>query len=173
MRYTRTARWLHWITVAAVLSLAVLGLWIGRFEPADEAFKLRLYNIHESLGLTLLLLTLARLAWRRRHPPPPVHPPLPPVLHGVAFANHAALYALLIAQPVVGFLATNAWGFPLVAWGVIPVPSPIGRSEAWAPVLSAWHEMLALALVLLVALHASAALWHHFGRRDDTLRRML
>ncbi|KAA2214778.1 cytochrome b [Teichococcus oryzae] len=173
MRYTRTARWLHWITVAAILVLAVLGIWIGMFEPQPEAFKLRLYNIHESLGITLLLLTLFRLFWRWRHPPPPIEPPLPPLLQRAAFASHAALYALLIAQPVVGFLATNAWGFPLTAWGVIPVPSPIGRSEAWAPALSNLHATFALLLGLLVAVHAAAALWHHFGRRDTTLRRML
>ncbi|PHK96436.1 cytochrome B [Pseudoroseomonas rhizosphaerae] len=173
MPYTRTARLLHWATALAVLAIAALGLWIAWAPPQEEAFKLRLYNIHESLGITVLLATLLRLFWRWRHPPPPVHPPPPPLLQGAAFATHAALYALLLAMPVVGFLATNAWGFPLSLFGVIPLPSPVGRSEALAPPLTAVHGWMALALGLLVALHAGAALWHHWARGDDTLRRML
>lgn len=172
-RYTRIARLLHWATVLALLLVGSLGLWIGWAAPADEAFKLRLYNLHESLGLTILPVTLLRLAWRWRHPPPPVTPPLPAGLQAVATANHAALYALLLTMPVVGFLATNAWGFPLTAYGILPIPSPIGADEALAPRLTALHGWMALALGLLVLLHAGAALWHHRQRRDDTLRRML
>lgn len=173
MPYTRTARLLHWATALAVLAIAVLGLWIAWAPPQEEALKLRLYNIHESLGISVLLLTLLRLVWRRRHPPPPIRPPPPALLHRAAFATHAALYALLLAMPVVGFLATNAWGFPLRWFGLIPLPSPLGRHEALAPLLTALHGWMALALGLLVALHAAAALWHHWGRGDDTLRRML
>lgn len=173
MPYTRTARLLHWATALAVLVIAALGLWIAWAPPQEETLKFRLYNIHESLGITVLLLTLLRLLWRRRHPPPPINPPLPAALRRAAFATHAALYALLLGIPVAGFLATNAWGFPLSLFGVIPIPSPLGRSEALAPPLTALHGWMALALALLVALHAAAALWHHRGRGDDTLRRML
>lgn len=173
MRYTRTARLLHWITVAAFLVIGSLGLWIGWAPPEDEGLKLRLYNIHESLGITVLAVTLFRLGWRWRHPPPPIAPPLPATLQRAATASHAALYLLLVAQPITGLLATNAWGFPLTAYGLIPIPSPIGKNEALAPLLSAMHDSMALLLGLLVLLHAAAAIWHHLGRRDDTLRRML
>lgn len=173
MRYNRTARLLHWGTALTVLLIIVLGVWITWAPPEDEARKLRLYNIHESLGITILLVTIARLFWRGRHPPPPIHPPLPHLLQRAATASHRTLYALLLTQPVFGLLATNAWGFPLTAYGLIPVPSPIGKNEAWAPLLSTVHNSLGLGLAALVALHASAALWHHSVRRDDTLRRML
>jgi cytochrome b561 len=173
MRYTHTARWLHWLTVAALLVVGALGLWIGWATPEDEALKLRLYNIHESIGLTLLPVTLARLAWRWRHPPPPA-PPQPRALHLMAQANHAALYALLLTMPVVGFLATNAWGFPLRLFGLLPIPSPLGHDESLAPMLTALHGWMALALGLLVLAHAGAALlWHGAIRRDGLLRRML
>jgi cytochrome b561 len=172
-RYTRPARLLHWATVLALILVGTLGLWLGWAPPEEEAFKLRLYNLHESVGLTILPVTLLRLAWRWRHPPPPITPPLPPRLRRLAAATHAALYALLLAMPVVGFLATNAWGFPLTAFGLLPVPSPIGTDEALAPRLTSLHGWMALALGGLVALHAAAALWHHRRRGDDTLRRML
>lgn len=172
-RYTATARALHWVTAALILAAVLLGLWIGFALPQDEAAKLRLFAVHENLGFTVLVLTLLRLAWRSGHPAPPLPADLPDGLKLAAHGTHAALYALLIAQPVIGLLATNAWGFPFSYLGVVPIPSPIGRSEAWAPTLSTLHGLVALALVGLVCLHAGAALWHQFVRRDGTLSRML
>ncbi|MDJ0389361.1 cytochrome b [Roseomonas sp. E05] len=172
MRYNRMARLLHWGTALIVLLIIALGVWIAEAPPEDEALKLRLYNIHESFGITILVVTLFRLFWRRRHPPPPITPPLPGWMQRAATTNHAAFYVLLMVQPVVGLMTTNAWGFPLTAFGLIPIPSPIGPNEKWAPVLSSVHDTIGLTLAALVALHVSAALWHHFVRRDDTLRRM-
>ncbi|MBW8270291.1 cytochrome b [Caldovatus aquaticus] len=172
-RYTALARALHWLTAALILVVAVLGIWIVFFEPADTAFKLRLYNIHESTGLLIFALAVLRLLWRAGHPPPPITPPLPPLMALAAHLNHALLYAILLVQPIVGFLATNAWGFPLRWFGLFPVPSPIGKDEAIAPVLSAIHFGLAIALGALLLAHVAAALFHHLVRKDDTLRRML
>jgi len=173
MRYSRTARLLHWGTALIVLLIIALGIWIVWAPPENEALKLRLYNIHESLGITILLVTIFRLFWRWRHPPPPIHPPLPSMLQRAATASHRMLYALLLVQPVLGLLATNAWGFPLTAYGLIPVPSPIGKNEDWAPLLSTLHDSVGFLLAGLVVLHVGAALWHHAARGDDTLRRML
>jgi cytochrome b561 len=172
-RYTATARALHWLIALLVLVQISLGVWITAFEPADEAFKYLLYDIHENTGFTVLLLMLFRLGWRLTHPVPPPPMDLPEGLKLAARANHAAFYVLLIAQPVVGFLATNAWGFPFRYLKLILIPSPIGRDEALAPVLSSIHFGLAITLVVLVVLHASAALWHQFVRRDGTLDKML
>jgi len=172
MHYNRTARLLHWSTALIVLLIIALGIWITWAPPEDEGLKLRLYNIHESFGITILLVTLFRLFWRWRHPPPPITPPLPGWMQAAATANHRAFYALLLVQPVIGLLNTNAWGFPLTAFGLVPIPSPIGRNEALAPTLSTIHDTIGLVLAGLVALHAGAALWHHLIRRDDTLRRM-
>ena len=172
-RYTPTARWLHWLTLAVLLAVAVLGTWITGFEPADEALKLRLYALHESLGFTLLPLTLLRLAWRAGHPPPPLPEGLAPPQRLAAQATHLALYLLLLGQPLVGLLATNAWGFPFSWFGLLPIPSPVGKDEALAPLLSTLHWYGALALGGLVALHLAAALWHQLVRRDGLLRRML
>lgn len=173
MRYTRTARSLHWLTVALLLAIAPLGLWLGWAMPDDEVLKLRLYMWHESLGFLVLVVTLTRLFWRWRHPPPPA-PPQPAMLARLAGANHAALYVLLLVQPVLGMAATAAWGFPPSFFGLFPLPVPFGKNEALAPVLTSTHGWVALALGVLVLLHASAALvWHGMIRRDGVLRRML
>jgi len=173
MRYTLTARVLHWFTALAILAVACLGLIIGFAEPEDEALKLRLYNIHESIGISLIPVTLFRFFWRWQHPPPPLPSTISPMLQFVAHATHAGLYLLLIAQPIVGLAATNAWGFPLTAFELLPIPSILGANDALAPTLSALHGWIALCLGLLLTAHIGGALMHHFVWRDDTLRRMV
>ena len=172
-RYDPVARVLHWLTVLMLLGLFAVGIWITAFEPKDEAFKLRLYMMHESSGVTLLALTLFRLFWRWRHPPPSLPADLPPLLRAAAHANHAAVYLLLLVMPVLGFLATNAWGFPLRWYGLIALPSPVGHNEALAETLSALHYWCALALAALLLVHIAAAFWHYLIRKDQVLQRML
>ncbi len=87
--------------------------------------------------------------------------------------NHAAFYVWLLTMPVVGFLATNAWGFPLTWFGLVPLPDPVGKNVPSAETLTSVHRLMAWSLVGLIALHAGAALWHQFVRRDGTLRKML
>jgi len=170
-RYVAPARWLHWATAGSIVVIFTTGIWMVFFEPANEAFKFRLYNIHESFGVLVFAMTLARLWVRWRNPPPPL-PPMPGWMALAAGLNHAALYVLLIVQPVVGFLATNAWGFPLRWFGLVPLPGPIGRHEALAPVLSNLHWLGAIAMAVLLAMHIGAVVHHTFFRKDGILARM-
>ena len=172
-RYDAASRAFHWATVALILMAAALGLWIAHARPEDEAFKLTLYNVHESIGATIWAVTLARLAWRLGHPPPPLPADLPNVLKLAARLNHAAFYVWLLTMPVVGFVAANAWGFPLTWFGLVPLPDPVGKNVPLAETLTFIHRLMAWSLVGMIALHASAALWHQFVRRDGTLRKML
>ena len=172
-RYDAASRAFHWATVALVLMAAALGLWIAHARPEDEAFKLALYNVHESIGATIWAVTLARLAWRLAHPPPPLPADLPDALKLAARLNHTAFYVWLLTMPVVGFVATNAWGFPLTWFGLVPIPDPVGKNVPLAETLTFIHRLMAWSLVGLIVLHAGAALWHQLVRRDGTLRKML
>ena len=173
-RYNLVARSLHWLTALAVLAIVIpAGLWISYFEPADEAFKLRLYNVHESVGVLVFVLALARLVNRYRDPPPPLPPDLPAPIRLAAHVTHGCLYALLLLMPLIGFLATNAWGFPLSVFGVLPLPSPVGKDEALAKVLSFLHWSGAIAIGALIAAHLLGVIYHQWVRRDGLLRRML
>jgi cytochrome b561 len=172
-RYPPAARWLHWITAALVVVMFTFGIWIGHFEPKDEAFKLRLYAIHESTGVVVFVLVLGRLLRRLANPPAPLPSDLPGHVRIAARTNHALLYAVLLIQPVIGFLDTNAWGFPLQWAGLIEIPSPIGKNEALAPILSTLHWIGAIALLLLIAAHLGGAFYHGVIRRDGVVRRML
>lgn len=172
-RYGPTARALHWGTALAMLAQFVLGGWITWFEPADEAFKFRLYDIHENIGFTLLPLTVWRLFHRIGHPPAPLPEDLPAIMRLAAHANHAALYLALIFMPLIGLCATTAWGFPFKYLGLIPIPMPFGKYEALAETFSQLHFWGAVALGLAILAHAGGALYHAVVRKDGVMRRML
>ncbi|MDR6536342.1 cytochrome b/b6 domain-containing protein [Variovorax soli] len=172
-RYVASSRWLHWLTVLLLLVSIPFGIWIAFFEPADEHFKLRLYNVHESVGVLVFVLVLIRIVNRRLNPPPPLPSDMPTWMRHVAHANHIGLYALLVLMPLIGFLATNAWGFPLSFFNVLPIPSPVGKNEALAKVLSFLHLCGAIAIGLMILGHLAGVVHHTFIRRDGLLRRML
>lgn len=172
-RYSPAARALHWVTVLAVLAQFVLGSWIVWFEPGEEAFKFRLYDIHENIGFTLLPLTVYRLFHRIRHAPAPLPEDLPTIMRLAAHANHAALYLALIGMPLLGLCATAAWGFPFTWLGLVPIPTPFGKNEGLAAVFSALHYWGAVALGLAILAHVGGALFHAVVRRDGVMQRML
>ena len=171
LRYTATARWLHWLTAAMLGVIIPLGIWIKYFEPANEAFKLRLYNIHESLGVIVFMIVLIRILYRYLNPPPPLPADTPAVIRLAAHVNHWALYALLVLMPITGFLATNAWGFPLSVFGVLPLPIPLGKNEEIAKILSLLHWCGAITIILLILAHLSGVIYHTFIRRGGLLQR--
>ncbi len=172
-RYPPLARWMHWLTAALVLTMVVLGVWMTYFEPKDEAFKFLLYDVHQSIGVVVFLLVLLRLLRRLANPPAPLPRHVPAHFRFAAHGNHALLYAVLLIQPVIGFLDTNAWGFPLVWARLVPIPSPIGKNDAWAPILSDLHWYGAALLVLLIGAHLCGAFYHGVIRRDGVVQRML
>lgn len=167
-RYNPVARFLHWVVAALVLVAWPLGAVISFVK---EDVKLTFYAAHESLGFLILWLMLARLAVRLLFPPPP-EPPMPAIFSRTAGLVHGLLYVLLIAQPVVGFLATNAWGFPFKWFGLVDIWSPIGKSST-APTLSLAHEIMGWSILILFALHLGGVVFHHVLRRDTTLYRMI
>jgi cytochrome b561 len=172
LRYPAVSRWLHWLTAALLAVIIPVGIWIRYFEPADEAFKLRLYNVHESLGVIVFVIVLIRLLNRYLNPPPPLPADTPAAIRLAAHVNHWALYALLVLMPIIGFLATNAWGFPLSVFGVLPLPIPLGKNEEIAKILSLVHWSGAVTIILLICGHLAGVIYHTFIRRDGLLQRM-
>ncbi len=166
--YSAPSRWLHWLVAVLLFATLPLGVVI-KFVAED--YKLTFYMLHESLGLVILWLMLARLAVRLIRPPAP-HPPMARWETGLSHLVHGLLYVVLIVQPIVGFLATNAFGFPLEWFWLVPVPSPLGEDQALAPRLMAIHVALGYAILVLFAAHIAGVLWHRLYRRDATLARM-
>jgi cytochrome b561 len=172
-RYSPLARALHWLTVALVFVMFVLGIAMVYLVPdSAEALSHRLYNTHESLGVVVLLVMLLRLVRRWRHPPPPLPAEVPRVFHVVGHANHVTLYVLLLAQPIIGVLRDNADGFQVVWFEIVPLPLLIGKHEALAKALSALHWYGAVLIAVLIGAHIGGALFHAVIRRDGVLQRM-
>lgn len=168
--YTRTAVSLHWLVASLVITAFVMG-WI----MTDMAFspdKLKMYNWHKWVGITILGLVLIRLAWRLFNAPPaPVA--MPQWQHRASQATHVLLYVLMLAIPLSGWIGSNAAGYPIVYLGRIPLPNLVTKDKGLAELFEEIHEILGWLLIALLVLHVAAAFKHHFVDRDDTLRRML
>jgi cytochrome b561 len=168
LRYTSSLRILHWIITVVVFAVWPLGMLLKYFR---EDVKLDFYLLHESFGFLVLWLMLLRLGMRLTAAS---HPPRAMDWTGtLARIVHVLLYIALILMPISGFLATNAWGFPLQWFGVVPIWSPIGKAPAIAPYFSIIHTGTAWLILFLVCLHIAGALFHHTIRKDETLQRML
>jgi cytochrome b561 len=135
--------------------------------------KFDMYQLHKSIGITIFVLAAARLLWRLLNPAPPLPATMKSWERTAAHMSHALLYLMLFAQPLIGFLQSNAANFPVVWWGAIRLPALIGTDEALAETLVEVHEWNSRLLLALVLIHAGAALRHHFVLKDDILRRML
>ncbi|MCM2472299.1 cytochrome b [Rhizobium sp. CG5] len=167
-RYPATSRLLHWLVAALVLITWPLGFFI---QFTKKEVSLDFYLIHESFGFLVLWLMLLRVGNRLMARPP--QPQGPAIERLAASTVHGLLYVFLIVMPVSGFLATNAHGFPLVWFGLVPVWSPLDKAPDIAWSLSAIHAWSAWILLLLFALHIGAVLLHHVIKRDNTLYRIV
>jgi cytochrome b561 len=169
-RYDRGAVALHWITAALVLANLLLGVTMVGLPISPR--KLHWYLWHKSIGVTVFGLTSLRLAWRllRGHPAPV---PMPAWQQRAARLSHAALYALLLAIPLSGWLYSSATGVQVVWFGSVPLPNLLPKDRGLATVLRGVHVTLVLLLVAVVLVHVAAAFKHHFIDRDAVLRRML
>ena len=167
--YDPVARYLHWSMAALIVLAFVLGLTIDAF-PA--AWKQAAIETHKVIGLGLILLLAARLAWRLAHRPPPLEP-ASPLLTAAAHLGHVALYVLMLVVPVIGlvYAIKRGQGLDLGFFNIPPLAAPAPRAET-RPIRE-WHEWAAYALIALAGLHALAALLHHAVKKDGTLRRML
>jgi cytochrome b561 len=169
-RYTAIAIALHWLAAALIVCGFTLGLSMVGLPLSPR--KLVWYLWHKSIGITVFLLTCARLAWRAGHPPPPP-PAMPDWQRRAAALSHAALYVLLLAIPLSGWLYSSATGVQVVYLGLLPLPDLVPKDKALAAVLRACHVSLNFTLLALVCVHAAAALKHHCVDRDTVLWRML
>ena len=169
-RYTPMAMALHWL-----LALGILGAFCVGFYMSDLPFspqRLKLYNWHKLAGVTILALSALRLLWRLTHRPP-ADVPMPAWQRLAAHGTHHLLYLLFFAVPLVGWAYSSAAGFPIVLFGVLPLPDFVSPDKALSEAIKPWHAWLAYAMAVLVVLHVVGALKHHFVDRDGLLARML
>ena len=168
-RYSPTAVALHWLLAVLIVVSFGMGLYMVDlpFSPA----RLKLFNWHKWAGFVVLALSGWRLLWRLTHRPPN-ELPAPAWQQLAAHATHGGLYLLFFAVPLIGWAYTSATGFPLVPFGLWQLPDFVPVDKELAETMKLWHKYLSYAMGVLVLMHTSAALKHHFVDRDGTLGRM-
>lgn len=173
--YSRAARVLHWLTVALVAVQVPVGAYMtyrGNVLDLWDALTGALYNGHKLVGVTILLLVLCRLAYRLLNGAPAHEPTITRWQAVASRLNHWGLYVLLVCVPVAGYVGVSL--FPaLDIFGLFSLPAVTAPDKEAAKTALAVHGALAGLLVLLVAVHVAAALFHYFIRKDNVLGRMI
>jgi cytochrome b561 len=169
--YSLMARALHWIT--AVLVLTTIPIGVLMVNVSEGALQDSLYTLHRSIGVVIIPLVILRLGYRLTHPPLPLPDDIPPIQQFVAHATHWGLYALLIVQSFLGWVATSAYRAPIMVFGLFELPPIWPRDQPFSERLFVVHQLIGLAIACLAAAHIGAALYHHFVRKDGVLMRMI
>ena len=164
------AKALHWGSALLVLGMLAVGVWMTGL-PLSR-LKLVAYAWHKWLGLTVLALALIRIAWHLRSPPPALPVALAPWEKRLAPIGHWLLLALVLAQPIIGWLMSSAGGVAVIWFGLLPLPDLVPRDQTLFAALRTAHGLVAYALIGVIALHVAAVLRHDVLRCDGILRRM-
>lgn len=174
-RYPLSLRAIHWLTVLAIVAAAILtGSEEHEGEGGSAVSGIAAMPWHYAAGLAVLLLLIPRIVLRIRARVPPIIPTPGRFTALTARAVHLALYAFLLAVPLLGWLQLGYGGEPLaLPWLGWQLPALVQPDPQAKEVAEELHEVLANILYGLIALHVVAAFWHHAVRRDNTLKRML
>ena len=167
--YGSVAKFFHWTIFFLILCMLIFGYFMEDF-PAD--YKAVAYNAHKLTGLLILSLMVLRLLWAWMN----VKPMLPVMTRWwerlLERVVHFALYAVVIAMPLAGWVGSVAAG-RLPQLGSFSFDLPIHQDKSLAKTAFTWHKEIAIIIIVLVSLHVFAALYHHFVKKDDVLRRMM
>jgi len=173
-RYSGLAIVLHWVLAVAIIGAFAVGVYQDELPLSPT--RIKLINWHKWTGVTILALSVLRLIWRVTHRPPALPKSIEqamPAWQRVAYhGTHHLMYLLFFAVPLVGWAYSSAHGYPIVLFGVLPLPDLVAPNPALAEAIKPWHGLLAFGLMGLVALHVAAALKHQFIDRDGLLDRM-
>ena len=169
--YGPMAKTLHWL-VFALLAAQFAIAWampnIGRNAKAEG-----LIDLHLSVGTLILLVVVARAAWRLARPVPAISDGTPEWQQRAAAATHVLLYVLLVAVPVLGWANASSRGFPVTLFGLVTLPALLPKGSAFGHWCGDIHTVASYVLLGVVGLHVAAALYHRVVLRDDVLARIL
>ncbi|SLN26676.1 hypothetical protein ROJ8625_01081 [Roseivivax jejudonensis] len=169
--YSTTARLFHWLVAAAVLLMIPIGFIMIR-DGVPRSISSTLFILHKNGGVIVFLIVVARLLYRWRHPAPPLPDEVPGWQRAASVISHAALYVMLVAMPVLGYVRVRAGGFPIEWLDALNAPTLVPENEALAETAKTLHYYGALVIVALIAVHVSAAIYHAKIRRDGVFFRM-
>lgn len=168
--YSGIAKSLHWIVALGVMIVVPLGIIMARIP--DGPVKNNMFEFHKSLGAVVLLVMTLRIMYRIVKGAPP-EPRIPAFYRVAGTVTHWALYALLLATPMVAWVGYSAYGLGVPVFGLFELPILMAKDEALSDNLFFFHRWLGYTLGVLMVMHIGAGLFHYFIRRDGVLQRML
>lgn len=169
--YRAPARWLHWSMALLVLPMIAAGLLMVQ-DGISRPLQNSLFLFHKNVGVLLIILIVIRLIYRWRNAPPPEPEHLSLWQVRIASITHGLLYALLLIVPLAGYIRVKAGGFPIESLDALGIPALVSRSDAIAEVAKTIHFYGGRAMIVLVAMHIGAALFHAVIKRDGVFSRM-
>ncbi len=170
-KYSGVSIAFHWLLAILIIGSFSFGLYMT--ELPFSIARVKQYNWHKWAGVTILALSGLRLLWRLSHPPPRYPHAMARWQVNAAHATHGLLYVLFFAVPLAGWAYSSAAGFPIVYFGVLPLPDFVSPNKDLAETLKLIHKILAFSLAGLVILHVLAAVKHQWIDRDRLLLRMM
>ncbi len=171
-RYAPIQRRLHWL-MAVLIAFGYLAMEQRNFFERGSAARYAMVQSHYWIGLTVFMLAWWRIAQRRRFGAPAITPALPRLQAGIGGLMHLLLYAFFIAMPIMG--VSTAWldgKSVFLPFTDIALPALLAPNEVWAKTMEDLHGQVGEIFYWIIGFHIAAAIYHHFIRRDDTLRRM-
>jgi cytochrome b561 len=168
-RFTPLQRALHWFMAVCILAMLFIG--VGMVTTIAPEY-LTLVGIHKPLGILILILALIRLVVRLRYGAPPLPLDLPEPMKLAAYLSHYALYALMIAMPLIGWAMLSAADYPVTLWSGFSLPQIVPQSASLHTLLWNAHFYLAFCLFALILMHLAAGLFHALIRRDGVFDAM-
>jgi cytochrome b561 len=181
-RYGAVAMTFHWLIAALIATNLLLGFYFANVMNSHDPGFFAIVQLHKSIGLTVLVLSVLRLGWRLVNPIPPLPADFGTALRIVARGTHYLFYLLMIAVPLMGWatvssspLGTPTLYFGLFSWPHIPFLAELPRAmkRGYTETFGELHALLAYSAAVLLVLHVAAALWHNFSRHDEILKRMV
>jgi cytochrome b561 len=169
VRYSHGAATFHWLTAVLVLAQVYVGFTFASLPKGPE--RMEMFTVHKTLGATILIVTLLRLAYRMFNPPPPYASDVPKWDRFLATWSHRIVYAALIALPLTGLIAVSARakdGWVDLLWGLRLPALPLGDGDTFGEI----HEILVWTTITLLVVHVAAAIYHQWLKRDDAAGRM-
>ncbi len=167
--YGSVAKFLHWLIFLMVAGMIIGGFCLG-YVPKE--YKGVIYNLHKLTGLTILTLMLIRLVWKLMNVKPKLPADTTLWQRRAERAVHDLLYLLIICMPLAGWIGSSSAGKPPHI-GDISLGLPIPENKALIDTMFEMHEYIAYGIIAIVSIHILAALYHHYVKEDDILRRML
>ncbi len=168
--YGLVARILHWLMALLIIGLIIVGLIMEELPEGD--LQSQIVSLHKATGGVVLILLIIRLAWKAFNPQPEIIAPSP-MQKRIAKIAHWTLYGLVALQAVSGVLMSQAKGYAVSIFGLFDLPTLVDENEGLAEIVYEIHHLSWIALSVVIAIHAAAAVKHHFIDKDRTLIRML